>query len=240
MSDRMGVSMSNKQPDWGELLSARLPTMLLKLFVFAALAFVLYEATVVHGSPALSASWTWVIIADMGCMLLLLAVDRLTELQVTPRGLEARLTEVQSQALEEVSAMEDPQVAQAARRQILQAKSAEQVKDAVAMAIELNVIQVVDRVQEAIRQKRRVIVRYRPDAEGTIQTYEVAPLDIKPGETGTTRTNDYLWVYSFEHGHILSLRLERVLSAEISEEAFAPDEILADWQEREWNVPREW
>ena len=232
--------MSNKQPDRRQSLLAGLLTVLLKLFVFAALAFVLYEATVVHGSPALSASWTWVIIADMACMLLLLAVDRLTELRVTPRGLEARLAEAQSQALEEVDAMEDPQVAQAARRQILQAKSAEQVKDVVAMAIELNVSQVVDRVQEAICQKRRVYVRYRPDAEVPIQTYEVAPLDIKRGKTGATRTNDYLWVHSFEHGHILSLRLERVLSAEISEETFVPDEILADWQEREWNVLREW
>jgi len=102
----------------------------------------------------LSGNRMWVIVAGMAELLLLLGIDRLTALRVTPTGLEATLSEVKAQALEKVGALEDREVAEAARAQILQAKSLAQVEAARAMAVELNVNRVVERVKETIRQKR--------------------------------------------------------------------------------------
>lgn len=235
--------MSQKLSDPKEQpLRLWLPTVLLKFLVFLAFAFVLYEATVGMGEQDLSTSRAWVVIAGMAGLLLLLGVDRLTGLKVSPGGVEATLALAQAQAMEEIGALEDREVAEAARAQILQAESPDQVKGALATAMELNVTRVVERVKEAIRQRRKLYVRYRPDPRAPVEAYQVAPLDIKPGKTSATQISDYLWVHSYDHGSVLSLRLERVLSVELSEETFDPAELMADWKDKEpkWNVPREW
>jgi len=235
--------MSNKRSDLKEqTCSGWLPTVALKFLVFLAFAFVLFEAMVGLGEQDLSSSRVWVIIAGMAGLLLLLAIDRLTGLRVTPGGVEATLAQAQAQALGEVGALEDQEVAEAARAQILQAESPAQVQAAMAIATELNVNRVVERVKQAINQKRQVYVRYQPDPQGPVETYLVACLDIKPGKTPATRANDYLWVYSYEHESVISLRLGRVLGIELSEETFDPAELMADWKKKEpeWNVPRDW
>lgn len=222
--------------------SGWLPTVALKFLVFLAFAFVLFEATVGLGERDLSSGRAWVIVAGMVGLLLLLAIDRLTGLKVSPGGVEATLAQAQAQALEEVRGLEDREVAEAARAQILQAESPDQVQVAMAMAVELNVSRVMERVKQAISHKRKVYVRYRPDPQGPVETYQVAPLDIKAGKTPATRANDYLWVYSYEHESVISLRLGRVLGVELSEETFDPAELMADWKKKEpeWNVPRDW
>jgi predicted DNA-binding transcriptional regulator YafY len=181
----------------------------------------------------------WLIIGGMVALLLLLGIDRLTALRVGPQGVEAELTQAQAKALEEVAAMDDQEVAKAAKEKILQAKNPAEVEGAMAVALSLNVTRVVERAKQAIRDKRKLYVRYVPDPESPMQAYQVAPLDIKPGRTPKTQMYDYLWVYSYEHGHVLSLRLERVLGVELSEETFDPAEVAAQWNE-EWNVERDW
>ena len=235
MSEERLGSQEKPFRDW-------LPTLVLKFLVFAVFAFVLYEATVGLGEKELGADRAWVVVAGMFGLLLLLAVDRLQELRIGPRGVEAKLTQVQAEALQEIGAMADQEVAQAAQAQILQAQSADQVQKALSTATELNVTRVVERAREAINLKRKLYVRYRPDPKAPLEAYQVAPLDVKPGKTAATRANDYLWVHSYEHGHVLMLRLERVLGVELSEETFDPAEIMADWKGKspEWNVPREW
>jgi predicted DNA-binding transcriptional regulator YafY len=235
--------MSNERSDQREQpLHVWLPGVVLKFLVFLAIAFVLFEATVGLGEQDLSRSRVWVVIAGMAGLLLLLAVDRLTGLKVSPGGLEATLAQVKAQALGEVSDIEDREAAEAARAQILQAESPDQVKAAMAMAVELNVNRVMERVKEAISQKRKVYVRYRPDPQGPVETYQVACLDVKPGKTPATHANDYLWVYSYEHESVISLRLGRVLGVELSEETFDPAELMTDWKQKEpeWNVLRDW
>ena len=235
--------MSNERSDQEKQpLYVWLPTVVLKFLVFLAFAFVLFEATVGLGEQDLSSNRVWVVVAGMMGLLLLLAVDRLTGLKVSPGGVEATLSQVKAQALGEINEIEDQEAAEAARAQILQAESPDQVQAAMAMAVELNVNRVMERVKEAIRQKRKVYVRYRPDPQGPVEIYQVACLDIKPGKTSATRANDYLWVYSYEHESVISLRLGRVLGVELSEETFDPAELMADWKKREpeWNVPRDW
>jgi hypothetical protein len=141
--------MSDKRPDArGQPLHQWLPSVLLKFLVFLAFAFVLYEATVGLGDRDLGRSRTWVVIAGMFGLLLLLAVDRLTELRVSPRGVEATLFQAQAEALQEIGAMEDPDVVQAAQAQVLQAESPEQVERALATAVELNVLAQAKALQE--------------------------------------------------------------------------------------------
>ena len=232
--------MSNNQSR--QPLRIWLPKVLLTFLVFLALVFVVYQMTVGVGERDLGQRSTWVLIVAMALLILLPVVDRIQTISISPGGFEATLGQVKARALEEISALEDQQVAQVAREQVRQADSASQVRTAMALAVELNVNRVVERVEEAIRQKRRCYVRYRPGPEGPIETYHVAPLDIKPGKTPATKANDYLWVHSYEHEDTISLRLGRVLGVELSEETFDPEEIMADWKNKEpaWNVPREW
>jgi hypothetical protein len=235
--------MSNERSNRArQPLHVWLTAAMLKFLVFLAFAFVLFAATVGMGERDLSSNRVWVIMAGMAGLLLLLAIDRLTALRVSPGGLEATLAQAQAQALEEVSELEDREVVETARAQILQAESPDQVQAAMAMAVELNVNRVMEGVKQAIHQKRKAYVRYRPDPQGPVETYQVAPLDVKPGKTPATRANDYLWVYSYEHESVISLRLGRVLGVELSEETFDPVALMADWKQKEpqWNVPREW
>ncbi|MDH4136678.1 MAG: hypothetical protein OEW09_08205, partial [Anaerolineae bacterium] len=120
--------MSNKKSNQTEQPPhVWLPTVVLKFLVFLAFAFVLFEATVGLGEQDLSSNRVWVVIAGMMGLLLLVAIDRLTALRVSPTGLEATLAQAQAQALEEVGALEDQEVAETARAQILQAESPDQV-----------------------------------------------------------------------------------------------------------------
>ncbi len=226
----------------GQPLHTWLPGVVLRFLVFGALAFVLYEVTLGLGEQELGSGRAWVLVATMLSLLLLLAIDRLTGLRFSPGGVEATLAQAQVQALEQVRDLEDRRAAQAAESQIMQAHSADQVETALAMAVELNLARIVDRVREAIRQKRKLYVRYRADPKGPFATFQVAPLDIKPGRTPATQANDYLWVHSYEHGHVLSMRLGQVLGVELSEETFEPADVMAGWKERspQWNIPRDW
>lgn len=219
-----------------------LPAFVLKLLVFAAFAFVLFQATVGLGEQELSAGRLWVTIATLVGLLLLLAIDRLTGVKLTPGSLEATLTEAKARALEQAGALEDAELAQALEVQVRQAENPEQVQAAVDLVAKLNVSRVVERIKEGIEQRRKCYIRYRSDAQAAVETFQAAPLDIKPGETPATRINDYLWVHSYEHDGVISLRLDRVLGVELSEETFDPGEVMADWKEREpeWNVPRTW
>jgi predicted DNA-binding transcriptional regulator YafY len=231
----------SKSPNPKQPLHAWLPATILKFLVFLTFAFVLYEATVGLEEQDLPSSRVWVAIAACAGLLLLLAVDRLTGLKVSPTGVEATMTETQAEAIKEVGArVEDPQAAKAAQEQILQAKSPEQVQAAVAEAVKLNVTRTVDAVKDAIQKKRRCYVRYRPVPDEPVQSYYVAPLDIKTGKSPTTKANDYLWAYSYEHESLVSLRLDRVIGVELSEESFDPAQVMSPGKQPEWNVKRDW
>jgi hypothetical protein len=233
---------SNQPDQKGQTLHEWLPKVILTFLVFLTLVFVVYQTTIGMDERDLGERSMWALVVALVLLVLLPVVDRIQEISVSPIGFEAKLSESQADALEQVGALGNPEVAEAARAQILQAKSPDQVQAAMATAVELNVSQVVERVKEAIHGKRRCYVRYRPDPKEPLETYHVAPLDIKPGKTPATRANDYLWVYSYEHEGIVSLRLGRVMGVELSEETFDPAGLMVGWKskEPEWNVAREW
>jgi predicted DNA-binding transcriptional regulator YafY len=98
----------------------------------------------------------------------------------------------------------------------------------------------VDVVKEAIQNKHKCYVRYRPAPDEPVQSYHVAPLDIKAGKSAATKGYDYLWAYSYEHESLVSLRLDRVLGVEPSEETFTPADVMSPGKEPAWNIPRQW
>ena len=235
--------MSNERLDQKERpLQEWLPVVALKFLVFLAFAFVLYKAAMGLGEQELTSGRVWIIVAGMVGLLLLLVVDRLIRLKVSPAGMEATLDQIKARALGEMNEIEDRDAAEAARAQILQAENPDQVQAAVVIAVELNANRVIERVKSAVRSKHKVYVRYQSDPAGPVDTYLVAPLDVKPGKTPATKANDYVWAYSYEHESAVSLRLGRVMGVELSEETFDPAELMADWKnkEPEWNVAREW
>ena len=219
-----------------------LPPLLLKFAVMVVFACVIGGAMVGVLQHELDSNRLWLIIGGMVALLLLLGVDRLTALRVGPTGVEAELAQAKKTALAQAEALEDKEVAEAAQAQILQAQTPAEVQGAIGMALELNVSRVVDRVKAAIRDKRKLYVRYRSAPEAETDIWLVAPLDIKPGKTAKTRTKDYLWVHSYDSGGTRSLLLERVVGADLSDETFDPAEIMADLknQSPEWNVERDW
>ena len=218
------------------------------VLIFLALAFVIVAAMLGWIEPDLSSNRFWVTVAGVVGLMLMMAVDRIQTISISPAGFEATITEakapmteVKAQALAEISALvEDSKAAEAAQELILQATDPEQVIAAVTLAVELNVTRAVGVIIEAIKNKHRCYVRYRPVPDEPVQSYYVAPLDIKPGKSAATRANDYLWAYSYEHESVVSLRLDRVIGVEMSEEVFDPAEVTTPGKEPEWNVAREW
>lgn len=204
-----------------------LPKMLLTFLVLLVLVFVVYRAMISTSENDIGTRSMWALIVAMVLLVLLPVVDRIQTISVSPSGFEATLSEVQAQALEEVSArVEDPNAVKKARASILQAKQPAQVQEAVKEAVKLNVIQTVELLEEAIEGNHKCYVRYRPDPTKPVQTYHVAPQEIKPGKTQATRDNDYLWAYSYEHESLVSLRLDRVVRVETSEETFDPADLV--------------
>lgn len=232
--------MSDEKNNKKQPVHTWLPKVLLTFLVFGALLFVVYQVT--GGmTEDLGDKSMWALLVAMVLLVLLPVVDRIQTLSLSPTGFEATMTEAQAKAIKEVSAMvEDPQAAEVAQAQILQATNTEEVKAAVAQAVELNVTRTVDVITEAIRSKHKCYVRYRPVPDESVQSYHVAPLDIRTGKSAATKAYDYLWAYSYEHESIVSLRLDRVIGVELSEETFDPAEVTTPGKEQTWNVDREW
>ncbi|MFL7794600.1 MAG: WYL domain-containing protein [Anaerolineae bacterium] len=232
--------MPNEKNDKKQPVYTWLPKVILTFLVFGTLFFVVYQVT--GGMTAdLGDKSMWALLVAMALLVLLPVVDRIQSISLSPTGFEAKLSETQAKAIKEVGAMvEDPKAAEVAQAQILQAQSADQVQAAVAEAVKLNVTRTVDTVREAIQKKRKCYVRYRPVPDEPVQSYYAAPLDIKPGKSAATKANDYLWAYSYEHESVVSLRLDRVIGVEMSEEVFDPAEVTTPGKEPEWNVAREW
>jgi hypothetical protein len=234
--------MSDQSPDHStEPMHVWLPPVLLKFLTFVVFCYILYEVTVGLGDQDLSTKRVTVIVASMAGLLLLLGVERLVSLRLSSGGMEATLEQAKAQALGRLNKIEDRDIAQAARAQILHAHSPQQVQASVTVAVELNADKVIDRVKEAISQKRKIYVRYRPETDSPVEAYLIAPFDIQPGRNPATQASDYLWGYSYEHQSLISLRLGLITGVELSEEPFDPTRFLAGLKRPpRWNLPRAW
>jgi predicted DNA-binding transcriptional regulator YafY len=98
----------------------------------------------------------------------------------------------------------------------------------------------------AIAERRRVRLAYRRQKDAVISVHEVAPIDLRPGDTLRTANTVYLWAWCFAEDRLELHILARVLRAQLLDAVFDPEPLLSRWPEdiwprfEEWVVPRDW
>ena len=93
---------------------------------------------------------------------------------------------------------------------------------------------------EAIKEKKKVCLRFYSKADSGIIDLVCAPLDYGPGTGIPDGINRYsLWDYTSNNGsHTLSLLPEQVLDLRVLGEVFDPAEFGAP--SLTWSIPRDW
>ena len=98
---------------------------------------------------------------------------------------------------------------------------------------------------EGIVNRRRVRLAYSRQSDGVTSIHEVAPIDVQPGDTPRTADVAYLWAWCFAEAKLERHLMDRVLKAELLEQAFDPEWVLAQWpygwpRPNTWQIPRDW
>jgi hypothetical protein len=70
--------------------------------------------------------------------------------------------------------------------------------------------------------------------------HEIAPVDVRPGDTERTSTTLYLWAWCFAEEEAEMHLLDRVLKVQILDDSFDPSRLASDWPVKRWPVPDEW
>ena len=93
---------------------------------------------------------------------------------------------------------------------------------------------------EAIREQKKVCLRFYSKADSGVIDLVCAPLDYGTGAGIQDGVNRYwLWDYTSNNGsHTLSLLPEQVLDLQALGEAFDPAQ--SDVKASQWSIPRDW
>jgi hypothetical protein len=93
---------------------------------------------------------------------------------------------------------------------------------------------------EAIKEKKKVNLRFYSKADSGVIDLVCAPMDYGPGAGIPDGVNRYsLWDYTNNNGsHILSLLPEQVLNISVLGEVFDPAQITV--RPADWFIPRDW
>lgn len=96
-----------------------------------------------------------------------------------------------------------------------------------------------DRLVRAIRGQERVRLVYARQRDEVVSIHEVAPIDIRPGDTPRTAATLYVWAWCFAESkpetHLLA-RIQRVLDTADTFDAAA---MLKAWIDH-WPLPDGW
>ena len=91
----------------------------------------------------------------------------------------------------------------------------------------------------AITRSETVRLVYARQSDEVVSIHDIAPVDIRPGETPKTSSTLYIWAWCFAEDkpetHLLD-RIHRVLA---TGETFELSAILARWPE-DWPLPDKW
>ena len=93
---------------------------------------------------------------------------------------------------------------------------------------------------EAIKEKRKVCLRFYSKADTGVVDLVCAPMDYGPGAGIPDGVNRYsLWDYTSNNGsHTLSLLPGQVLDLRVLGEVFDPAQI--EVASPQWSIPRDW
>lgn len=81
--------------------------------------------------------------------------------------------------------------------------------------------------------------------KGIVSVHDVAPIDVRPGDTPATAKTLYLWAWCFAEGKPETHTLTRIRRATRTGDTFDGGRILSQWVEQwplpdRWVVPRSW
>ncbi len=168
-------------------------------------------------------------------MIVLLVSERLVELRFSRDGVIASMAPLKADVLANIPYLtEDPDIAETVSKEVVQAQNVREVKSAVEKARGLNITKNLKIAEQAIQEKKKVFIRYRPVDDSEIKNYLEIPVDLKPGDTVKSAPYDYFVTYSEEDGHPKTFRVDRIISLAISDQSFdrasfhGQDEILAN------------
>jgi predicted DNA-binding transcriptional regulator YafY len=90
--------------------------------------------------------------------------------------------------------------------------------------------------------KGGLVVRlgYSPIDGGPITLHRVAPIDIRPGDSESTRSVSYLWAYCFDRHRVEKHRLPGIRTVTVTEERFDTTAVMNTFREQGWQVPGDW
>lgn len=93
---------------------------------------------------------------------------------------------------------------------------------------------------EAIKEKKKVCVRFYSEADSGVLDRVCAPLDYGPGEAVKDGLNRYwLWDYgSLSCSHTLGLVSGQIVDLRVLGEMFDPAHV--DVRPAQWSIPRDW
>jgi predicted DNA-binding transcriptional regulator YafY len=101
----------------------------------------------------------------------------------------------------------------------------------------------VQKLTLAITEHRRVRLTYSRQADEVTSIHEVAPIDIRGGDTPRTKQTFYLWAWCFAEDKLERHLLDRIVRVDGLQATFDPGAIYRRWPEGwpmpdTWNIPR--
>jgi len=100
-------------------------------------------------------------------------------------------------------------------------------------------IQNHERFIEAIKEKKKVWVRFYSPADNGVLEHVCAPMDYGPGDEISDGLNRYwLWDYGSDtDSHTLGLTPQQIVDLQVLGEVFSPADFgVQPWQ---WSIPRD-
>lgn len=100
-------------------------------------------------------------------------------------------------------------------------------------------------VANHIRNKRRMRVAYRRQSDEMTGIHNLAPLDVRAGDSRRTQRTLYLWAWCYSCGRAEMLLISRIDAVTTLDESFDPAEVMSRWPRdrwplAEWTVSRDW
>lgn len=104
---------------------------------------------------------------------------------------------------------------------------------------------VAEAIAQAIAEAATVRLVYKHRNDETVSIHEIAPIDLRPGDTDRTARIFYLWAWCLAEDKLESHIASRILKVIPTGQSFDAAEILARWAESgplpdRWVVPRTW
>jgi chaperonin cofactor prefoldin len=181
----------------------------------------------------------WLLFGIAFLLIPFLESDRLEEIVFSKKQITAKLKEYDDVFQEAYSISGSPEIAAKVSKNVLLTQGQVGVQEEIEKQIELNVDKNIALITQAIRDRRKIFLKYR--VGDNLENYQVYPVDVKTGETKKTYTRDYFWCFSEKDGHPKSFHLENIISVGISQETFDPKDITGfNFDEWDWGIPRDW